>query len=101
MGALDDTLRRIEAHMDQSNKLLYLMYQRTQLVEADKTPGRGEPYTVNLQNPILPSPQALPLLPRNPSRNQLGIINYGPSDILFHTANFDPLTILTEVSDPS
>lgn len=100
-GTIDQALHHLAEELRLHRGMMALQYQREQAKESRKTPGNGRPYTIDLQNPILPQPQALMLLPRNPLRFNVGINNLGPGDILFHTQNFDPDTILNQISDPN
>lgn len=95
-----DIWQRIEAHMKWSHAYQKALYDREQLKEATKTPSRSRPITFNLWNPISP-PIALQLLPKNDLRQEVGLINYGPADILFSNQHFDPGTILQQLSDPN
>ena len=76
-------------------------YLKEQSEQAAQTPALAQLITFNLLNPILPSPQALQVLPKNERRYKVGFANYGPADILISEKYFDPVSILQLFSDPN
>jgi hypothetical protein len=99
MGQLEDMLVGVNMTMRHTNVLLAHLYKVQQQKEADKAPHNVRTYTVNVVCPTAP-PTAWQMLPRNGARKDVGLINTGPSDLLFCNKQFDPGSILQQISDP-
>lgn len=98
-------LKRLEEHfsivnmtMENVNKLLTLIYFQTQEHKAQETPGKLEPVTVNLD--LASGSRAIQILPNNGYRQEIGIYNSGPGDLVFNSSHFDS-SIFQQFSDPS
>lgn len=99
MGTIDEALQAVATELHLHRKVMLDHYQREQLNQATQTAGIGNAYSMNLLNPVLPSPQALMILPRNDRRKEIVLINYGPADLIYDTQVFDPLSIESQISD--
>jgi hypothetical protein len=99
MGNLEEELKDFLHHSATVNQLM-LSYFQEQLKEQNRTPENSPPRVYNLWNVVLPSPTALQIVPGNPARYKVGIANSGPSNILYSTNWFDPISVLRNFSDP-
>jgi hypothetical protein len=99
MGNLEEELKDFLHHSATVNSLM-LAYFQEQLREQNRTAENSPPRCFNLWNVVLPAPLALQIIPGNPARNKVGLANTGPSNILYSTAWFDPVSVLRNFSDP-
>lgn len=105
MGLIEDLLLEHNKLFRANSAVLARLNAWLQQLEAEKTPGSFRPKTINLLCSNLAAAngqvRALQLYPRNGLRGSLAIYNLGPADILYGTKEFDPASILQQVSDPS
>ncbi len=102
MSLTDELLKRFTHHLEINERVLAALYVQIQRREADKVPGKWQPYTVLVLCPTAGT-QVLPLqiLRDEARRNTLAIVNYGTDDCLIGNEPFDPVSILQQWSDPN
>jgi hypothetical protein len=102
---LNDSLRRQNAVLEKLEHWLELAAIATQEGKSTETPRKFRPYTANIQNnlgqPTGVTALAFQLMPRNNARDSFSLQNLGPGDLLFSNTQFDPSSILQQISDPN
>jgi hypothetical protein len=99
MASLNEVLHELTNELHWHRRVMVDQYQKAQIAQATETAGQANAYTMNLLNPVSPTPVALMIIPRNDRRKELILINNGPSDILYDMSTFDPLSIMGQISD--
>lgn len=80
-----DALNRIGRHSDQLDRTINTFYEATQRRKASETPGRFRVTTSLINGQV----QSFQMVPNNPLRKRLIIINNGPDDVLFDYKPFE------------
>lgn len=102
-GLILDVLKRMNEHLDRSNRTAMILYDFLQRQEADKVAGMWSPTTVLVNCSTLSNDdgKSFQILRNSPVRKSMNVYNMGPDDCLIDNNPFDGPSIMQQLSDPA